>query len=255
MTGYLQKLRTDGFCIIRGTIAAADVAGLASRIDELLAEDDLTWGAEHLARIGQRNVLRNLADRGEAFERLLGTPVIHDLATEIVGRRYVLHSYDGLVLQPGYGKYPWDFHTDVHELRGVAFPAAMSPGLNCLAAVDASNARSGATWVVPASHLSLERDIPMEELAASAIQPALEPGDLLFFDARTWHCAGENTGEFPRRLIKILLVQPWLRPQMDYARSVRPQVQARLAPAARASLGVPPPASVAEFLAGRERGN
>jgi ectoine hydroxylase-related dioxygenase (phytanoyl-CoA dioxygenase family) len=254
MADHVAELRTTGYSVIRGVLAADEVTELGSRMDELLVEDDLAWGAERLTRTGQRGALRNLADRGEVFERLLGTQVIHDVATEIIGRRYLLHSYDGLVLQPGEGRYPWDFHTDLLDLCGVAFPEMTSPGLNCLAAVDGSNERSGATWVVSASHGLLERNIATEKLVKGAIQPALEPGDLLFFDARLWHCAGENTGQSARRLIKILLVQPWLRPQMDYARSVRPEVQARLVPVARASLGTPPPVSVAEFLAECERG-
>lgn len=240
-------LRTAGWTLVSGALTEHEVAALARRMDELLAEDDAHWGADRLSAIGQRGALRNLADRGPEFERLLGIPVLHELAHDLVGGQYLLHSYDGLVLQPGEGRFPWDFHTDLLPLRGVAFPPELIPGVNCLVAVDASGPRNGATWVVPGSHRSLVRDPDPGRLAESAIQPVLRSGDLLLFDARIWHCAGHNGSDRARRLIKIELVQPWLRPQLDYARAVRPEVLARLAPAARMAIGSPLPASVEEF--------
>ena len=248
--GY--ELRTVGYTVLPGLLGEAEVAALAARIDQLLAEDDARWGADRLTAIGQRGALRNLADRGPEFERLLGTPALHELAASLVGDDYRLHSYDGLVLAPGSGRYPWDFHTDLLGLCGTAFPAAMTPGMNCLVAVDESGPANGATWLVPGSQRCVIRRPDPAELAELAVQPRLRPGDLLFFDARIWHCAGHNGSGRPRRLVKIELVQPWLRPQLDYYRSIRPQVLSRLIAPARTCIGVPPPATVEEFLRAAE---
>jgi ectoine hydroxylase-related dioxygenase (phytanoyl-CoA dioxygenase family) len=253
LTTQAYELRTMGYTVLPGVLAAQEVAALAVRMDELQAEDEACWGVDRLDAIGQRGALRNLADRGTEFERLLGTPPLHQLADDLLGPRYVLHSYDGLVLHPGDGRFPWDFHTDLLALCGVAFPARLAPGVNCLVAVDASGSGNGATWVVPGSHRSVVRNPDPSLLAQLARQPALAAGDLLLFDARLQHCAGHNSSSRPRRLIKIELAQPWLRGQLDYARSVRPEIVDRLAPAARRAIGVPAPASIEEFWLTLER--
>jgi phytanoyl-CoA dioxygenase PhyH len=243
----VDDLHTAGYTVVPEVLAGAEVDALASRMDAVLAEDEAAWGADRLRAIGQWGALRNLADRGVEFERLLDTAVLHEVAAEVIGGRYLLHSYDGLVLLPGEGRFPWDFHTDLLALCGTAFPADLSPGVNCLVAVDPSGPENGATWLVPGSHRSVARDPDPELLAGLAVQPALRPGDLLLFDARIWHCAGRNDSAARRRLIKIELVQPWLRTQLDYPRSVRPEVLARLTPRARAAIGEPLPGSVEEF--------
>ena len=250
---HLYALRTYGSAVIRGALDEPVTSALRAAVDRLLAEDDRRWGPSRLNAAGQRGALRNLPDRGTEFERLLDLPVLHRLATDLLGPGYRLHSYDALVLVPGEGRFPWDFHTDLHGLAGVAFPAALSPGLNCLVGVDATTAQNGATWLVPGSHHSTIRDADAQLLAGLAEQPELAAGDLLLFDARIWHCAGHNGSDRRRRLIKIEMVQPWLRPQMDYARSMRPEVLARLGPDARAAVGQPLPASAEDVLLNAER--
>lgn len=257
MTGTEEKLfelRTRGYSLVEGVLGADETDALRAAVDRLMAEDDQCFGASRLLAAGQRGALRNLADRGREFEHALGLPAIHQLAARLLGPGYRLHSYDALVLGPGEGRFPWDFHTDLHSLGGVAFPASLTPGLNCLLAVDAVTAANGATWVVPASHRATVTSPDVGLLAELAEQPEPAAGDVLLFDARIWHCAGHNTSGNLRRLIKIEFVQPWLQTQMDYPRAVRPEVQARLSVSARSAIGGPMPVSPQDILLGAERG-
>jgi ectoine hydroxylase-related dioxygenase (phytanoyl-CoA dioxygenase family) len=222
---------------------------LRSAVDRVQAEDETRYGTAALQEMGQLGALRNLCDFGAPFEELLSDSPIFPLLDALLGNDYMLHSYDGLVLLPREGRFPWDFHTDLMPLRGVAFPAARTPGINCLYYLDDVTAANGATWIVPSSHRSVVVQPAAERLAACAIQAIGSAGDVLLFDARLWHCAGNNTATAPRRLIKALFVQPWLRPQMDYSRAVRAEVMERLSPRVRRLLGVgiAPPASIEEL--------
>jgi hypothetical protein len=249
----LLELRCLGYTVLPGAISPGQVAEARAAIDRLLEEDDRTFGGARLIAAGQRGALRNLADRGAEFERMLDLVAVHELARDLLGTGYRLHSYDALVLGPGEGRFPWDFHTDLHALRAMAFPRTLCPGMNCLFAVDDSSASNGATWIVPGSHRATGPDPEVELLAELAEQPALTAGDLLVFDARLWHCAGHNRADASRRLIKLEFVQPWLRTQMDYARSVRDEVRSRLGPAAREALGRPEPATPEDVLCAAEQ--
>ncbi|HET7232104.1 MAG TPA: phytanoyl-CoA dioxygenase family protein, partial [Longimicrobium sp.] len=238
MSDHLYELRTVGFTVLRGALAPERVVALRQTIDRLLAEDDAEWGADTLAAIGQRGALRNLCESGEPFRELLSSFPAFPLLDALLGRDYILHSYDSLVLFPGDGRFPWDFHTDVSPLGGVGFPADRTPSINCLCYVDETTAVNGATWLIPGSHRSVMRDPAPEDLGVLATQAVGQAGDVLVFDARIWHCAGENRSALPRRLIKVMFCKPWLRPQMDYSRAVTPATMALLDDRVRRLLGV-----------------
>ena len=247
MLDPIYQLQTAGYTLLKGALSLARLDVLGAALDQMMAEDDRAWGAEVLEAMGQRGALRNLCDQGGALRELLVDSPVYALLDRLLGDQYILHSYDGLVLLPEYGRYPWDFHTDVEPLRGLAFPANQTVGINCLYYIDEVTERNGGTWLVPASHRCVLTRIEPADAAALAFQAVGEAGDILLFDARLLHCAGTNKSAKPRRLIKALYCQPWLRPQMDYARAIRPEIQNQLDPRTLRVIGVgtSPPASVA----------
>lgn len=214
-----------------------------------MRDEESESGWEHLRKIGQHGALRNLANRGPEFSSLLSNPAIIGLIESVLPREFILHSFDGLILYPGDGRFPWDFHTDLMPLCGLAWPANRTPGVNTLILVDDLTRENGGTALLPASHHSLLTQPNAKEMGDLSIQISANAGDVLFFDARIWHCAGENRSKEPRRLIKMLFCESFIQPQMDYARAVDPSVLNSLVPAARKLLGVgiTPPASVPEL--------
>lgn len=256
MTDHLYQLRTAGYTLVPGALGRPLLEDLRSCVEQMLADDDADWGAAELEAMGQRGALRNLCDYGEPFRELLARAPAEALVGEVLGEGYVLHSYDGLVLLPGDGRFPWDFHTDFSPLAGTAFPARATFGVNCLYYLDDAAEENGATWLVPSSHRCVMAAPAPEALAALAVQALGRAGDALLFDARLWHCAGENRSGRPRRLIKTLYCSPWLRPQMDYARALRPEARGRLDERTLRLLGVgsAPPSSVRELREALSRG-
>ncbi|MGH9890388.1 MAG: phytanoyl-CoA dioxygenase family protein [bacterium] len=252
MMAHLYRLRTAGFTILQGALSRERTSALADAIDQLAAKDDALWGAATLQAMGQRGALRNLCDEDQVFAELLADSPIYPLIDELMAGSYVLHSYDGLILFPGEARFPWDFHIDLTSLGSVAFPARATPGINCLYYLDDVTAANGATCLVPASHHSLVKNPPFEELGQLAVPLVGSAGDAVLFDARIWHCAGNNSTEKSRRVIKAFFVAPWIRPQMDYSRAVRPEVQSRLDDRTRRLLGVgsTPPTTVRELREG-----
>lgn len=249
MDKLTYQLRSAGYTIIQDALSPSRVCELRTALDEMWEHDAAEWGVDALEAIGQRGALRNLCDYSRPFQQLLMDSPIYATVESALGGNFILHSYDGLILFPGQGRFPGDFHTDVMPLADVAFPPNRSPAINCLYYVDAVTEANGATWIVPASHRASPRAVVAEELASMAVQAVGNAGDALLFDGRLWHCAGNNETNRPRRLIKALFCQAWLKPQMDYSRAVRQQVQENLDCKSRRLLGIgsTPPASVREF--------
>jgi hypothetical protein len=240
----------QGYTQLPGAMSADRVATLRTALDLALLHDRETWGEAELDRIGQHGALRNLADVDPAFADLLHFSPVTPLLERVMSPGWVIQAFDGLVLLPSQGRFPWDYHTDLECLLGVALPRDRScPAVNALFYLDHVTVENGATWIVPNSHLSAARDFDRTELAELSIPATGQAGDVLIFDARLWHCAGHNRSAAPRRLIKALYCEPWIRPQMDYTRATRPEIWSNLPGEVRRLLGegAAPPASVAEL--------
>ncbi len=225
MDRHEYELRARGYTYLRGTLLPQYIVQLREAIDEALAADVREHGRDALMAMGQYGALRNLPALSSVFHPLIDHPPTARLMDALLGSERVMHSFDALVLDSGEGRYPCDFHTDLKALDGVAFPANRPPAVNCLYFVDGVCPDNGATRLVPASHFSLLVDPQPEALAELAVASSGDPGDAMLFDARLWHCAGNNQSDGRRRLIKTLFAQPWIVQQMDYFGAL-PQQQA-----------------------------
>lgn len=242
----------QGYIRLPGVISLDRVEALRTALDLTLLRDREAWTEAELERIGQHGALRNLADADPAFVDLLNDSPVTQLLERVMAPRWIIQAFDGLVLLPGQGRFPWDYHTDMEYLLGVTLPRNRAcPAVNVLVYLDNVTVENGATWIVPSSHLSAARDFDRTQLAEVSLPAIGEAGDVLAFDARLWHCAGNNCSNAPRRLIKVLYCEPWIRPQMDYVRATRPEVWRTFPSEVKRLLGenAAPPASVAELRA------
>lgn len=249
---FVYAIKTQGYAWIRGGLDADRVKAIAALIDRLIEEDDEKWGEECLTKMKQRGAIRNLINEDRVFEDLFTDSPVYPAIDSVMMSEYVLNSFIALVLFPGMERFPWDFHTDILPFVGTAFPAGSCAGINCLYYLDEVNEVNGATRIVPSSHRCVMQDPSVEALQRLAIPAEGGAGDILLFDARLWHCAGNNNTSRRRALIKALYCPAWLRPEMDYTRSVSSKVIERLGTRGRRLLGVGsrPPASVEELRLG-----
>lgn len=242
----------QGYIRFPGAISLSRVTTLRNALDLALLRDREVWTEAELERMGQHGALRNLADADPAFADLLNDSPVTQLLERVMAPRWVIQAFDGLVLLPGQGRFPWDYHTDMECLLGVALPRSRAcPAVNVLVYLDDVTVENGATWIVPSSHLSTAHGFDRTQLAEISLPAIGAAGDVLVFDARLWHCAGNNCSNASRRLIKMLYCEPWIRPQMDYVRATRPEVWNTFPGEVKRLLGenATPPASVAELRA------
>ena len=132
--------------------------------------------------------------------------------TQALGAPAVLNSFGAVDNRKGVDQYVGHVHRDVRihtrELRLMT---------QILVPLDEFNAETGATWLLPASHLRAEEP-DRAAFFDAARQICASPGQLILFDSRVWHAAGTNVTENPRRALTLTFTRSFIKPQFDYCR-------------------------------------
>jgi len=117
--------------------------------------------------------------------------------------------------------------------------------VNCLLLVDDITAENGPTGLLPGSQDLAELKARSEEELAEIEWRGIAPaGSLLLIDGGTWHSAGVNRTQSPRRVMKMLFTREWIRPQLDYGATASPAVLERMSPRLRRLLRITAPAAL-----------
>jgi ectoine hydroxylase-related dioxygenase (phytanoyl-CoA dioxygenase family) len=243
-----DALTGPGFLVLPKVFESALVTGIRAELDAALDAETARYGAKELSEIGQLGYVADVPAMGPATRSLFATETVRDCVTAALGERARLSIAQGISLAPGQGRGQWPrrWHADLFQPRLAMPDAGFRFGVNCLVVLDDMAEANGATCVVPGSqaHVAPRSDdgSALEPLARSVSAPA---GSLLLLDAGLWHAAGHNSSEHRRRVLKLLFVRGWIRPQLDYGALVAATPYPDLTDGARALLGA---ASVTEEL-------
>lgn len=233
----VAHLRRDGGVVIVGVIDDAT----ASRIDAELAADLVNRRPGFLhhddAFYGSNTKrVQGLAGKSRTFvDALLLHPVLLAIADAVLLANcgdYWLSQAETIYIGPGNRAQP--LHRDDLNWSHAA-RLGIDLQVSVLTALGDYDAAVGATMVVPGSHLE-PLDQPIDPARARPVQ--LDPGSSLVYLGSLVHGGGANcTADRWRKALYIGYLVGWLTPEEAVARSVTPEVAARLPDRARELLG------------------
>jgi len=228
MAHYLDDYRRDGYAIVRGVFALAEVAEIAAATDQLYAE-----GVAHGRSFRHGNLFYNVAPGpgGAPLVRMAQWPSYHQPVLDHVRLDPRVAALLAPLIGPdlkqiinqvhwkapgGMGDFAW--HQDsrfrkpaeAYRNRGSAY---VQTGL----AIDPHTIESGCMRFIPASHHEgdLDLDTATEVLGnamsddvlaakglsdADALDVLLDPGDMVLFNPHAVHGSGSNVSSHQRRL-------------------------------------------------------
>lgn len=240
-TAALRELDDRGFTLVRGVIDAAEIAELRAELERAIADDLARWGANPHYR--DAHMVMNLMTRGDAFLRLLENPLIQAYASALLGPTCILYAYTSSSMPAGGTNFSRRVHVDAPRwIPG--YPTNVGFTL----ALDDFTEENGAMSVLPESHLSpATPDDATFDAHAETVLP--RAGEMIVFNARTFHRGGVNRTARPRHAVTMNVCRAYMRQQFDYPRLVAPELVERLGPVGRRFLGfdVRMPASLSEY--------
>ena len=241
----IEAVTTDGFVIVPDVIdedlALRARASLARCIrEDRAAEDD--------SRAIDRNMVMNLMFRDAVFVEILGSERLIQALDAVLGDTSLVYAYQSSSMPPSGENYSARVHVDAPRL----IPGYIT-NAGLIVALDDFTEENGATYFLPGS---FERaDTPTdEEFFADAVRAFPRRGDLVVFNARTWHYGGANNTENYRHAVTVNACRSFMRQRFDFPRMVSPTMEATLTAQVRRLLGfnVRMPTSLEEYYVPEE---
>ena len=207
----------DGFTVVKNVLSADKVSKANSLILEIYEAQEREFGREILRDMNELNIVRALCGFNEFF--LHEIAINEDMKPYIdkaLGDNYVLHSQVATINEPQVELYQTAWH---RELQYQHFTSSRPLAVQTIFCLDPFNAQTGATFLLPGSHLFEE--FPSDSYCRSHESQLIgEPGDVLFMNSMIYHRAGLNTSQQLRRLITNTYTSPIIGQQINLSKMV-----------------------------------
>jgi len=212
-----KELKEVGFTILPQQVTSPwleilsnsmDVAFAAHREIQIKNNNDITSDGVALHALLSSN---NFID---FLYILLQNGFIQSLQDNFFHSKCILNSFSALNNLPNQPNFSAIVHRDLRFYSG-NFPVM----LNCLIMVDDFTIENGGTYLLPYSHLE-ERKPSDEEFFTKVIQATGKAGDILIFNANTWHASAPNKTQKDRKAIPFTVSRSFMKQLLDYPRAI-----------------------------------
>jgi hypothetical protein len=209
---HSERIRAIGYSVLDSGLSPQAVDRLGSSLDAILDRQVQEFGGlDRLLRIGDAHIARCPLVYDDEFVELVRHPLLLRLCRRMLGEYIQLMQQNGVVNPPNGSFSQGAYHRD---LPYQPFVSSQPLALSALFCIDAFRAETGATTVLPASHLS-ER-FPSDDVIASLETPIeAAPGAFIVFDSMLFHRAGVNRSGRSRRAVNQVFTVPIIAQQIS----------------------------------------
>ena len=208
---HVERIRAIGYSVVDSGISRQDIDRLGASLDAILERQAEEFGGiDQLVRIGDAYTARCPLVYDDGFVELVRHPLLLSLCRRLLGEYVQLMQQNGVVNPPGENHPQGAYHRDLPYQH---FVSSRPLAVSALFCIDPFRVETGATTVLPASHLN-ER-FPSDEVRASIETPIeAAPGAFIVFDSMLFHRAGANRSGRPRRAVNHVFTVPIIAQQI-----------------------------------------
>ena len=232
----LAALRATGSVMLPSVFDTDHMERLGAALDCSRKQEEECAGPGVLAGIGQSGYVSDVLGMGDPMLELLNHQKLDDLLLDLFQEAPRLWVAQGISLDPGKGRGLWPrcWHADMFQIAQHIGDPGFIFGVNLLVFIDDVDAANGGTLTLPGSQRLPNLLRSDEKYLTEEVNHAAGPkGSILLIEGGTWHAAGINSSQMPRRVLKLLFTRRWIRPQLDYLAFSPPEVVAKLTPKVR----------------------
>lgn len=235
-----SAVSTKGFVVVPNVIDEEFALEVRAALERCVDED---LRSEDESRAVDRYMVLNLMFRDPVFRQLYHAPRLLGALNAVLSDTSIIYAYTSSSMPPNGDNYSGRVHVDSPRIIP-GYPT----NAGIIVALDDFTEQNGATYFLPNS-FEREDQPSQDEFFAGAERAFPKRGDLVIFNARTWHYGGMNTTDSWRHAVTINACRSFMRQRFDYPRMTPPDLIPNLTEVDRRLLGfdVRVPASLDEY--------
>ncbi len=204
---HLETIAQQGFTVVPDVISPEQVAEIRHCLLTLEQQGRMPFSANDFE--GFRTArLYNLLNYSDIFTPLPIHETLLAIGEGLLDKGLLLSSISAIIMHPGETAQPIHADTQLLNLARPHVPISVA----CMIAISDYTAETGATRVVPGSHLLAQPPTYGGEFA-EAVPVEFNAGSALLFDSQLWHGGGANISKTPRIGVVFAYCAGWTRPQ------------------------------------------
>ncbi len=237
----LLEVQERGFAVVPDVLPPESVPELRTRLQACVLEDLERWGSD--PNYIDRWMVHNVMARHMAFARVMENETMQAYLSALLGETCIVYAYTSSSMPPKGTNYSNRVHVDCPR-----FIPDYTCNVGVMLALDQFTPENGATYFLPGGHLRPDKPTD-EEFLAKAERVYPKPGDMVIFNARTWHLGGQNQTSDARHALTLNVCRAYMKQRFDYPRLVPPEIVDQLNETGRRFLGfnVRIPTSLEEY--------
>ncbi len=240
MKEFTYNMNTKGYSVFNEFYSAEFCEHLKESLQKAV-DEYVPLGSDRSFK--DRYLLHDLMCRDFIFSKKLEDVRLQQIIASILGEYWIMYAYTSSSLPPNGVNYGSRIHVDSPR-----FITNYTTNLGVIWALDDFTNQNGGTKLLDASHHSSE--IPSEEFfEKNCFQLNCKKGDLIIFNARVFHRAGENKTDQWRHSLTMNVCRPYMKQRCDWVRFIPTTITDKLNQQARRIIGFDTrlPTSLAEF--------
>jgi ectoine hydroxylase-related dioxygenase (phytanoyl-CoA dioxygenase family) len=156
------------------------------------------------------NMVHNPMLEDPIFFRMLENSAVVSSINALLGETGILYAFTTSSMPAGGTNYSHRVHVDCPRV----VPGYIT-NIGIIAALDDFTEENGATYFLPTSFERLDQP-SLEEFMKGAERVFPKAGDIVVFNARTWHLGGQNHSTEDRHALTINCCRSYMRQRFDY---------------------------------------
>ena len=207
-----EQVRNLGYAIIDSGYTAPQLQKYSEEFNRTQERYIERYGETNLRSINEFYTIRSpLTHGGEEFLRLALNENILLILQKLIQGKCILNQQNGVINPPQetYNQGAW--HRDLPYQH---FVSTKPLAINALFCVDDFTFENGATFVLPASHLS-EAYPSSNYIKRNAIQVEAKAGSFILLDCMVFHAGGFNNSHSARRAVNQAYNIPYFKQQIN----------------------------------------
>ncbi|WP_295543114.1 phytanoyl-CoA dioxygenase family protein [uncultured Thiohalocapsa sp.] len=210
MDEVAEQVRRLGYAVLDSGLPKAEVSQISESFNRMREAYVGEYGEARLRRAGEIHTIRAPLTHGVGFTSLASNQNLLAILKQLIVGKFILNQQNGIINPPGekYNQGAW--HRDLPYQH---FVSSSPLAINALFCVDDFTLENGSTFVLPASHLSI--NYPSESyIQRNALQIEAKAGQYILLDCMLFHSGGFNRSGADRRAVNQVYTIPYFKQQI-----------------------------------------